>query len=243
MTTHETPPDISLRERKKLETRRLIRRVALDLATEHGLEELTVEAIAHGADISPRTFFNYFSHKEDALVTDADAAAEALHSEIVARPADESPLHAIRAVITEKDLFSLMNTDRDRTRARQRLVQQHPTLTSRQLSQHALMEQSLRAAVAERLGTDEASDLRPALVAAVAGSVLRVAIQRWTASEESKLSDLLVSAFDMLEQGLLSYTPLDAGTARTDVSDAGAAGAAAAGAADAASQAGGNSHE
>ena len=104
----------------------MIRRVALDLATEHRLEELTVEAIAEGADISPRTFFNYFSHKEDALVTDAAAAATALHPEIIARPADESPLHAIRAMITEHDLFTLMNTDRDRTLARQKLVQQHP---------------------------------------------------------------------------------------------------------------------
>lgn len=210
MTTHNTTPETSLRERKKLETRRVIRRVALDLATEHGLEELTVEAIAQGADISPRTFFNYFSHKEDALVTDAAAAAKALHSEIVARPSDESPLHAIRAVITEHDLFSLMNTDRDRTLARQKLVQQYPTLTSRQLGQHALMEQSLKDAVAERLGTDPEVDLRPALVAGVAGSVMRIAIQRWSASDETKLSDLLVSAFDMLEQGLLSHTPFEA---------------------------------
>ncbi|SLM92510.1 acyl-CoA-like ligand-binding transcription factor [Brevibacterium yomogidense] len=225
MTTHETPPDISLRERKKLETRRMIRRVALDLAMEHGLEELTVEAIAQAAEISPRTFFNYFSHKEDALVTDAAAAASALHPAIVARPAEESPLHAIRAVITEHDLFSLMNTDRDRTLARQKLVQQHPTLTSRQLGQHALMEQALRDAVAERLGTDPESDLRPALVAGVAGSVMRIAIQRWTASDDTKLSDLLVSAFDMLEQGLLSHAPVDAS------------------ASDAASQAGGNPHE
>ena len=188
----------------------MIRRVALDLATEHGLEALTVEAIAQEAGISPRTFFNYFSHKEDALVTDAATAATALHSAIVERPVEESPLHAIRAVITEHDLFSLMNTDRDRTRARQRLVQQHPTLTSRQLTQHALMEQTLQDAVAERLGTDPESDLRPALVAGATGTVLRIAIQRWTASDEATLSALLVSAFDMLEQGLLSHTPVDA---------------------------------
>lgn len=218
----------------------MIRRVALDLATEHGLEELTVEAIAQGADISPRTFFNYFSHKEDALVTDAAAAATALHSEIVARPADESPLHAIRAVITEHDLFTLMNTDRDRTLARQKLVQQHPTLTSRQLGQHALMEQALRDAVADRLGTDPEADLRPALVAGVAGAVLRIAIQRWTASDETKLSDLFVSAFDMLEQGLLSHTPFDAGASDAGVSDAGSTDA---GSTDAAVQGGESSHE
>lgn len=209
MTTHDDSPDISLRERKKLETRRLIRRVALDLASEKGLEELTVEAIAQGAGISPRTFFNYFSHKEDALVTDAAAAAEALRPEIVARPAEESPLHAIRAVVTEYDLFSLMNTDRDRTRARQKLVQQHPSLLTRQLAQHALVEQALAGAIAQRLGVDPAADLRPALVAGVAGTTMRIAINRWTDDEDVKLTDLISAAFDMLEQGLLTYAPED----------------------------------
>src|SRR5699024_9386238 len=103
-----------LRERKKLETRRLIRRVALDLSRERGLEHLTVEAIAERAGISPRTFFNYFTHKEDALVTDASSVTESIRRLVIDRPAHETPLHAIRATITEHDFFSLMNSDRDR---------------------------------------------------------------------------------------------------------------------------------
>lgn len=207
MTSNGTPTDISLRERKKVETRRTIRRVALDLATAGGLEALTVEAIADGADISPRTFFNYFAHKEDALVTDAAAAAAALHPQIVARPAEESPLRAIREVLAANDLFSLMNTERDRTLARQKLVQQHPTLVSRQLAQHVLMEKSLSETVAERLGTDAQTDLRPDLIAGVAGAAMRIAIKRWTESDEEKLGDVLLAAFDMLEEGLLSLAP------------------------------------
>src|SRR5699024_8948930 len=212
MTTHDDSPDISLRERKKLETRRLIRRVALDLASEKGLEELTVEAIAQGAGISPRTFFNYFSHKEDALVTDAAAAAAALHPQIVARPAEESPLHAIRAVIADNDIFSLMNTERDRTLARQKLVQQHPSLVARQLHQQVLMEQTLSDAIAVRLGVDSSTDLRPALVAGVVGTAIRLTVLRWTASDEEKLSDMLLNAFDMLEEGLLTHHPSSAQT-------------------------------
>ncbi|GAA4516373.1 TetR/AcrR family transcriptional regulator [Brevibacterium yomogidense] len=210
MTSNNLTADIGLRERKKLDTRRTIRQVALDLATENGLEALTVEAIAHGAGISPRTFFNYFSHKEDALVTDAAAAAAALHPQIVARPAEESPLHAIRAVIAENDIFSLMNTDRDRTLARQKLVHQHPTLVARQLHQQVLMEQSVSDAVALRLGVDASTDMRPSLVAGVAGTALRLTVLRWAASDEEKLSDMLLRAFDMLEQGLLACAPSSA---------------------------------
>ena len=57
-----------LRARKKQETRRAIQRAALQLALDGGLENLTIEAIAAAANISQRTFFNYFDSKEDAIV-------------------------------------------------------------------------------------------------------------------------------------------------------------------------------
>lgn len=202
--TELTTADLGLRERKKIKTRRQIRTVALDLAIEGGLENVTVEAIVDRAGISRRTFFNYFDHKDDALVTDASSFADALCREIIERPADESPLHAIRAVITERDIFALMNTDRERTLKRQKLVQQHPVLATRQLTQHAYVERALAEAVATRLGADAESDLRPALIASVAGSALRVAVQWWSAREHENLIRALNTAFDMLEQGLLT---------------------------------------
>lgn len=201
-----TAADLGLRERKKIETRRLIRTVALDLAIEGGLENVTVEAIVDRAGVSRRTFFNYFEHKDDALVTDAAAAAEALRREIIARPAEESPLHAIRAVIADRDIFALMNTDRDRMLARQRLVREHPTLSARQLNQHVHMEKALAEAVAERLRVDVAEDLRPSLIAGVAGTAMRVAMHWWAAREDDTLVRTLASAFDLLEQGLLTDT-------------------------------------
>jgi AcrR family transcriptional regulator len=56
-----------LRDRKKRRTRQAIRAAAIELFTKQGVDATTVEQIATAADISPRTFFNYFDTKEQAV--------------------------------------------------------------------------------------------------------------------------------------------------------------------------------
>jgi AcrR family transcriptional regulator len=63
-----TTAPASLRERRRSETWGAIHEAAATLALERGLEDATVEAIAESAGISPRTFFNYFATKDDAVL-------------------------------------------------------------------------------------------------------------------------------------------------------------------------------
>lgn len=58
----------SLRERKKQQTWQSIHRAAVQLVTENGVGGVTVEAICAAADVSPRTFFNYFPSKSAAAL-------------------------------------------------------------------------------------------------------------------------------------------------------------------------------
>lgn len=58
----------SLRHRKRTETWTALHDAATRLTLEKGPESVTVEQIANIANVSPRTFFNYFSTKEDAIL-------------------------------------------------------------------------------------------------------------------------------------------------------------------------------
>ena len=57
-----------IRDRKRLETRSRIEDAAVFLVLRDGLESTTVDAISEMADVSPRTFFNYFESKDRAIL-------------------------------------------------------------------------------------------------------------------------------------------------------------------------------
>lgn len=66
--TDDRPEDVGLRERKKLQTRTAIHEAAFRLVDEHGLEATTVDQISQEADVSGRTFFNYYQSKAAAAL-------------------------------------------------------------------------------------------------------------------------------------------------------------------------------
>jgi AcrR family transcriptional regulator len=89
--TMTAPAELGLRERKRLATRRAIQHAVLTLASEQGLENVTVEEVSRRAEVSPRTFFNYFGTKEEALIGDIPLIpdGDALHAFLTASPATD----------------------------------------------------------------------------------------------------------------------------------------------------------
>jgi AcrR family transcriptional regulator len=78
MTTiiEEHSEEIGLRERKKLQTRTAIHEAALRLIDEQGLEATTIEQICQAADVSTRTFFNYYPTKAAAALQIASTSID-----------------------------------------------------------------------------------------------------------------------------------------------------------------------
>jgi AcrR family transcriptional regulator len=219
-----TPEDqcVSLRERKKLATRRALRRAALDLIAERGFSQVTVEDIAAAADVSPRTFFNYFPSKEAALFgADPDQPTELRKRVLQAAPGG-SALDALRVVLAgeararleEAAAFDVEPADWLR---RMKVVRADPHLRAAQAAHMGMLESVLAGALAERLGAEPERDPYPALLASVASGVMRASAMFWATSGGGvPLDQLTEMAFDALADGL----PDDAALRRAAVSTA-----------------------
>jgi AcrR family transcriptional regulator len=188
-----------LRERKKARTREAIIDAALDLFASKGFEATTIEDIAAAADVSPRTFFRYFESKVDLVMVRNEAHGDKIGPLIVARPASEGPLEALRQVIQQtmcelladpsvvRELQVMMSTPTLRNRAREHFYEEEAELVS---------------AFAARLGTDDA-DLTANVMAAAAASTVWAVIERWLAegSQVEHMAPMIDEAFTLLEQG------------------------------------------
>jgi AcrR family transcriptional regulator len=191
-----------LRERKKAQTRRALTAATIRLAIERGSpDRVTVEEISEAADVSPRTFFNYFSSKEDAILGVNPEGRAALRTELELRPADESPVEALRAAL----LATAEGIDENAELWAQRLqlVRDHPALSPGYVASFADFERGLVEAMAARLDLDPDADLYPAVVVAAALTVMRVTVKHWQATAvDTPLTELLDLAFDQLADGL-----------------------------------------
>jgi AcrR family transcriptional regulator len=192
------------RERRKLETRKALIDAALDLVLEHGLDGVTVDMITQVAGVSPRTFFNYFASKDDALLStgELDGVVQALD----ARPAGEEPLPALRAAIVE--YASLVVEDAEQWRKRAEVMATYPQLKARLVAAFEPIEQVMVEVIAGRCGQDPERELYPSLLCASALSAARVATRRWLDDGcRRPLSSFIDEAFDLLEQGLRPLPP------------------------------------
>lgn len=169
--------DMGLRERKKQETRQALSDAALHLAVERGLEHVRVEDIAAAANVSPRTFNNYFPSKQAAIVWRAVQRTTGVAEHLRARPADEPLWDAVtKAALTP---YANAGTPGEPWLAGVRMMLGNPALQAEFLLSSRTAQDELAKAVADRLGTDPAQDLRPRLVSGAIQLAVQVAGEQW----------------------------------------------------------------
>ncbi|SES25325.1 transcriptional regulator, TetR family [Lentzea xinjiangensis] len=191
-----------LRERKKAATREALGDAAWSMCVEHGLDGVTVEQIARAAGVSLRTFFNYFSSKEEAVMAGDTLAAETFVREFAARPPGEPVPVAVREA-----LHSLYQEHVDLDRLRKlRELRRHPALLPHVFAAYSAREQELAAAISARSGVDASVDPYPAMAASMILTSLRAVVQWWldtpAASSRYTAAELIERMIDQLGGGI-----------------------------------------
>ncbi|MFI9758045.1 TetR family transcriptional regulator [Streptomyces sp. NPDC051963] len=199
-----TAPPSGLRERKKQRTRDALLRAALELFTTRGYEQTTVDDIAEAVEVSQRTFFRYFTSKEEVAFFAARLAESHFVDAVRARPPEEAPLDALRLAVLEswdtigeavEEVVPLELHMRI-----QRVIESTPALLAAHLRRAAELEEEIARIIAGREGLDVDADPRPRIIVAAFGSVIRIAERQWSEGDDFSLSAMRELASRYLEQ-------------------------------------------
>jgi AcrR family transcriptional regulator len=194
-------PELNLRERKKLATRTALSHAAWSLMVERGLDAVTPEAVAKAADVSPRTFRNYFAGREEAVLDRLVRRGASLIDALRARPAGEPLWDSLTQVYPS--FATAFAGERDGIVALTRAIRDNPALRAQHLVSFEHLHQQLTEIIAERVGTDAERDMAPRLLAAVASVALRTSIEVWAKGEtDASLSDLVRESLTQLRGGI-----------------------------------------
>ncbi|TCN52310.1 TetR family transcriptional regulator [Rhodococcus sp. SMB37] len=176
---------VSHRERKRARTWTAIHLAAANAAATHDhLSDITIESIADAAYVSPRTFFNYFKSKEDAVLgLRAAVISDTVVDEFLIEPGDD---------LVEKVAFLLLTVFRT-TNHKQitqteyaDLMERHPELARRRFRYIDDVQALVAEFVTERLVAsdgwtsahpDESPEEAAQMVVTVAGAVMRAAMR------------------------------------------------------------------
>ncbi len=164
-----------LRDRKKAATRAALSAATLRLARLHGLEAVAADAIAAEADVSTRTFHNYFASKEDAILYQVEADVQEWVDALRARPVDEPIWESLETLAVA--FVSDQSRDIEDMCAVPRLIEETPGLMVKTMQMHNNVSRMFGEALAERTGTDIDVDLYPNLLQVAVGGAIKTVLE------------------------------------------------------------------
>lgn len=185
--TSQTGETTGLRERKKQLTWQAIHAAALRLVTQQGLDGVTVEAICASADVSTRTFFNYFPSKAAAALGLPPTTLGDTERELF-RAGGQPLMDAVCALVASSVRIV---SDRD---SRKALLAQEPELMGTMLRWLWRLRIELVAVVAERV--DERTAGRAVTLAM--GALVETIRDRRPESVEEYAAQLRSAVADMV---------------------------------------------
>ncbi len=206
-----------LRERKRRATRRAIQLAVLTLVKERGLDGVTVDEASRLADISPRTFFNYFDSKEEAVLGDPpELPSDAIVDRFITAADGDTLVEGLVALLSAASEATM--ADAELIALRHSLVKDYPHLFALRMAKLRTFEDELTEVITRRLENDDRTsdpverESRARLITLVAFGVMRHAWARWAGTgSSSNLAEQLRHSFALFAAVFGSPAPVDAG--------------------------------
>jgi AcrR family transcriptional regulator len=202
-----------LRDRKRAQTRIRIEAAAVELVLRDGLEATTVDAISERADISPRTFFNYFESKDAAVLGMRPRQAdEEVMAEQLAIAGDlDLVVAVVRLVMATMGVAEIMDPGLHRRRLE--IMRRHPEIVGSQFAQLNARKVRLAGHVTQILSRRSPREHDPGLspdtqaeggiVLALCASAVHSAVLDWANDADSsdhERDDLGTGDVEVIEQ-------------------------------------------
>ena len=171
---------MTLRERKRQQTKERIQDEAFRLVLRDGFEATTIEAIAEAAEVSPSTVYRYFGTKEGILLWDElePPSWEVLQEELKVRP----PMEALLATF-ERVMQIGFHIPDEEVRERIRLIFALPQLRTAIRDGLAAYERDFAAVIAE--GSD-VGRLEARVIAVIAIGTFAAVIEDWAMAPDEQ---------------------------------------------------------
>jgi TetR/AcrR family transcriptional regulator, regulator of mycofactocin system len=173
-----------------------LEQIALGLFIRNGFTETTLDDIAAAAGIARRTFFGYFSSKNDVVWGDFDTLLRGMEAWLGETPDDVPLLQALTDAVVRFNALAPEAVPAHRQRMS--LILHVPALQAHSTLRYADWRNVVARFAGQRLGRPAAA-LLPQLVGHVALGVALSAYEQWLADESADLPALLEAAFGALD--------------------------------------------
>jgi len=163
--------DPSLQARKQEFVRDAIWTAAIDLFSEKGFDDTTVEDIVAAAGTSRRTFFRHFESKRDLMAHPIESYGASLTKAIDSCPSSSSPAQLYRHVVLE---VAQRTVSDPRTRKVMEIAAKYPAARDAQLSRVAAVQDRAAEAFARRSRNEVTAHVLAGLTLSTLSLVYRV---------------------------------------------------------------------
>ena len=174
---------ISVRERTRRAVRAEMTMLGQELIAARGYEQTTIDDIVAAVGMSKRTFFRYFSSKDDLVLSKYEFFGDQFADVFAARPSDEPVWESFRRAVDVVVGYFDDATQVQRILGIEKVIEGNPALRAGELERVSRVQEQLAVLLRERTGRHSPTDPGPDAITGAAFSCLLAAKATWISAD------------------------------------------------------------